>query len=152
MKCPYCLNDGTRVVDKRENEQGDTTRRRRECLNCGKRFTTYERVEQVLLTVVKKSGEKQPFEREKLLKGIKRACEKRPITDEMLEDLADSIELDLRQQTETEIPTKKIGEAVMKHLKKLDKVAYVRFASVYREFADLGDFEKEVHKLLRTRK
>ena len=126
MKCPYCLNEGTKVVDKRENEHGDTTRRRRECLKCTKRFTTYERVEQVLLTVVKKSGEKQPFDAQKILKGLHRACEKRPVTQEMLEDLVESIELELRQQTETEIKSTKIGLLIMTKLKKLDKVAYVR--------------------------
>jgi len=149
MKCPFCANVESKVVDKRESEQGDTTRRRRECLTCEKRFTTYERVEQAQLIVVKKTGEKQQFDREKVLKGLQQACQKRPISTEQLESVVDNIEQELKTQDNVEIPSKKIGELVMKHLKALDKIAYVRFASVYREFTDIGDFEKEVQKLLR---
>ena len=147
MKCPYCRNTETKVVDKRETGEFDTTRRRRECLKCEKRFTTYERVERVDLGVVKKDGRKELFDKEKIRKGILRACEKRPVTLEQIDKIVDVIESDLRKLKSTEIKSEKIGEKVISALKKLDKVAYIRFASVYRSFADVKDFEKEIKEI-----
>ena len=147
MKCPYCGYAETKVVDKRETGEFDTTRRRRECLKCEKRFTTYERVERVDLGVVKKDGRKELFDKEKIRKGILRACEKRPVTLEQIDKIVDVIESDLRKLKSTEIKSEKIGEKVISALKKLDKVAYIRFASVYRSFADVKDFEKEIKEI-----
>ncbi|MBN2518589.1 MAG: transcriptional repressor NrdR [Candidatus Altiarchaeota archaeon] len=149
MRCPYCSYTETRVVDKRDLEDSGITRRRRECLKCSKRFNTYERVETIELTVVKKDGKREQFDREKLLKGVIKACEKRPISREDMEKLVSDVEMELRAMDETEISSSAIGELVMKKLKKLDKVAYIRFASVYRDFADLDTFEREVRKLLK---
>ncbi len=147
MRCPYCDHDGTKVIDTRETAYSDVTRRRRECEKCEKRFTTYERVEMLDLRVVKKNSAIETFDRNKLLKGIIKACEKRPIKIEKIEKLVDEIESELRKEEKTEIPSSIIGEKVMDKLKKLDKVAYVRFASVYKEFTDLRSFEKELKKL-----
>ena len=147
MKCPYCYHTETKVNDTREAEYSDVTRRRRECLKCGKRFTTYERVEMLDLRVIKKNGGIEAFDRDKLLKGITRACEKRPIKIEKIERLVDDVESDLRKEETTEIQSNIIGQKVMEKLKDLDKVAYVRFASVYKEFTDLRSFEKELRKL-----
>lgn len=147
MKCPYCGNTETKVVDKRETGEFDTTRRRRECLKCEKRFTTYERIERVDLSVVKKDGRKEPFDKEKIRNGILRACEKRPVTLEQIDSIVDSIESDLRKLKSIEIKSEKIGEKVTSALKKLDKVAYIRFASVYRSFGDIKDFEKEIKEI-----
>jgi transcriptional repressor NrdR len=148
MKCPYCSNPDTKVTDKRDSEEG-VTRRRRECLKCEKRFTTYERVETLELAIVKKDGRREQFDRKKLFSGIQKACEKRPVGQEEIEKSVDSIEAELRKMETTEITSKEVGEMVMKQLKKLDKVAYIRFASVYREFADLESFKKELEKLIK---
>jgi len=150
MKCPYCLNKKTKVVDKRDIPELNDIRRRRECLHCGKRFTTYERVDFVKLTVIKKDDKRESFDRGKLLTGVLKACEKRPIPREKVEKLVGEIEAELRNYEELEIPSNVIGKLVMKKLRDLDKVAYIRFASVYREFTDLGSFEKELKKLRRT--
>ena len=146
MDCPFC-SGSTQVIDKRDAE--NVTRRRRECLQCHKRFTTYERVENIDLYVIKKDGSRQLFSREKLKAGILRACEKRPVSLEQIETAVNEIEHRLRQQEGTEIPSKLIGELTIKMLKKLDKVAYIRFASVYRDFKDIGDFEKELKEIKR---
>lgn len=151
MKCPYCNNPGTKVVDKRETEDFAVTRRRRECLDCEKRFTTYERVETSNIIVVKKDGKRSQFDRDKIKKGFLRACEKTSVTMEDIEKAVNEIEAEVRKMDSTEVTSKELGELVMKKLKKMDKVAYIRFASVYREFADLSSFEKEVSKLLKKR-
>ncbi|GLG00863.1 transcriptional repressor NrdR [Alicyclobacillus hesperidum subsp. aegles] len=150
MKCPYCDAENTRVVESRPGEDGSTIRRRRECVNegCGRRFTTYERVEQRPLMVVKKDQEREEFSREKLYRGLMRACEKRPISVERLESVCADIERALRMEYEREVPSSAIGERVMDALRKLDGVAYVRFASVYREFRDVETLAKEVLSLL----
>jgi len=145
--CTFCGHELTRVIDKREGDSGKTTRRRRECQKCARRFTTFERVETLDLLVVKKDGKREPFDRIKLRSGVIKACEKRPVSAQDIENIIDSIEADLRKTAPSEIPSKKIGELVTKRLKKIDKVAYIRFASVYREFADISDFEKELANL-----
>lgn len=147
MKCPFCSNQETRVVDKREDSSGKAVRRRRECQKCGRRFTTFERAETLDLLVVKKDGKREAFDRIKLRSGIVKACEKRPVSAEEIENILDEIEADLRKNGTNEVSSKKIGELVTKRLKKLDQVAYIRFASVYRQFTDVGDFEKELAKL-----
>jgi len=146
MKCPLCGNDETKVVDSRATEQG-AIRRRRECLHCKQRFTTYERLEEVPLAVIKKNGEREPFDRSKLLNGLVRATVKREIPLLDLENLVASIEADLRNQFKYEVSSKEIGEMVLKRLRKLDKVAYIRFASVYRQFQDLDEFTSELKRL-----
>jgi transcriptional repressor NrdR len=151
MRCPYCASDELRVVDKRESD-GKSVRRRRECLKCEKRFTTYERIESADLIVVKKDGRRERFDRDKLKEGILKACEKRPIASDHVEKVLDEIETELRNEDQVEIPSKRVGRLVMKKLKRLDKVAYMRFASVYREFADLESFETELKKLGGIRK
>ena len=147
MKCPYCGGTETKVVDKRETGEFDSTRRRRECLKCSKRFTTYERVESLNLNVIKKDGRKERFDREKIRKGIIKACEKRPITLEQIDKVVDTIEGDLRKLKSNEIKSEQIGKKVIGALKKLDNVAYLRFASVYRSFKDVKDFEKEIKEI-----
>lgn len=147
MRCPYCSYSKTRVVDSRDVGELEITRRRRECKKCKKRFTTYERVETIGLVVIKKDGRREKFDRRKLLAGIQKACEKRPISQERIERLVEEIERELRNMDTLEIESKKIGELVMKKLKKLDKVAYIRFASVYRSFADIESFENELRVL-----
>jgi transcriptional repressor NrdR len=149
MKCPYCSGFGTKVVDKRESVDLKSTRRRRECLGCGKRFTTYERVESADLIVIKKDGRRERFDRQKIKSGILKACEKRPISNEIIDRTVDEIETELRNKDNVEISSRVIGELIMKKLKKLDKVAYIRFASVYREFTDLSSFENELKKLIK---
>ena len=149
MKCPYCFHEETKVVDKRETEELDVTRRRRECLKCKKRFTTYERVESLDLAILKKDGRREAFDREKLKRGIIKACEKRPVSYEQIEALIDKLEAELRKLKSKEVPSKLIGEKVMNGLKKLDKIAYIRFASVYRSFADVTDFQKELKDLIK---
>lgn len=146
MHCPYCGNEETRVVDKREADD-EATRRRRECTACEKRFTTYERVETINITVIKKDGSTEPFSREKVLNGIKRACEKRPITDEQIEGIVDQIERSLRRRKSTEVRSTEIGDLVMKRLKRLDEVAYIRFASVYQSFESAKAFQRELAAL-----
>jgi len=147
MKCPYCNYEETQVIDTRETENLEATRRRRECLKCNKRFTTYERVEEADIVVVKKDGRRERFQRQKVLNGVLEACEKRQIALEKIEKLVDDIESDLRKRDSVEVESRVIGELVMKKLKSLDKVAYIRFASVYREFEDVEKFEEELEKL-----
>lgn len=147
MKCPYCRHPKTRVVDKRNLEELDTIRRRRECLACGKRFSTYERIEWTGVSVIKKDGRRESFDRGKLLAGVVKACEKRPISAEDIEKCVSGIEAELYNYGKREVPAQVIGELVMDRLKALDKVAYIRFASVYREFTDLKSFEKELRTL-----
>ena len=147
MICPFCSADFSRVIDKREGPDGKTTRRRRECQKCKRRFTTYERAETLDLLIVKKDKQREIFDRGKIRSGIIRACEKRPISSDSIEKVVDSVEAELRKSGESEISSKKVGEFVTKKLKKLDKIAYIRFASVYRQFADISDFEKELANL-----
>ena len=149
MKCPYCQNTETKVTDKRDAEEVNLTRRRRECLKCEKRFTTYEKIETSNILVIKKDGRKEQYSRDKIKKGLKKACEKRPVTDERIEAEIDAIEMQLLKNEKGEISSKDVGELAIKALKKLDKIAYIRFASVYREFADLEDFNEELKKLLK---
>ncbi len=152
MRCPFCGNLEDRVIDSRTSKEGDAIRRRRECLACRKRFTSYERVEDILPLVVKKDGRREPFERNKILTGLKKACEKRPIAIDTLEGIVDSIEKKLISIGVKEIPSSWIGEDVMENLKRLDKVAYVRFASVYRQFRDIDELMKEVYSLMGSEK
>jgi transcriptional repressor NrdR len=147
VKCPFCGNLEDKVIDSRTSREGNAIRRRRECLKCLKRFTSYERVEDIIPLVVKKDGRREQFEREKILLGLKKACEKRPIGVETLEGITDAIEKKLIGLGVKEISSKKIGEEVVNSLKELDKVAYVRFASVYREFKDINEFMNEVKAL-----
>jgi transcriptional repressor NrdR len=148
MKCPYCAHLGDKVVDSRESREGEVIRRRRECLECGKRFTSYERIDEIPYMVVKKDGTRERFERQKLIGGLLKACEKRPVSVAALEAVADRVETTLQERPEKEIATADIGAFVMEELKKLDKVAYVRFASVYRHFRDIGEFMDELKSLL----
>ena len=148
MKCPYCGFKESKVIDSRPAEEGSSIRRRRECLKCGKRFTTYETVESLPMVVIKKDGSRQSFDKGKVLNGMIRACEKRPVSFEMLETKADEIEQTLQNSLEREVSTEYIGELVMEKLRTLDEVAYVRFASVYRQFKDIDTFMKELNKLL----
>ena len=148
MRCPYCSFIESKVIDSRPTEENSSIRRRRECLKCGKRFTTYEKLEAISLVVVKKDDSRQPFNRNKILKGIMTACEKRPISIMQMERVADDIEGELAQRMEREVPSTKIGEIVMEKLRKLDEVAYVRFASVYKQFDDLGTFMEELKGLI----
>ena len=147
MICPFCSNDFTRVVDKREGDGGKTTRRRRECQKCSRRFTTFERAETLDLLVVKKDGKREGFDRLKLRGGIVKSVEKRPVSAADVERVIDEIEAELRKSAKQEVPSKQIGDLVIKKLKKLDEIAYIRFASVYRQFADISDFERELSKL-----
>lgn len=147
MRCPYCENDGTKVIDSRHTEDGHAIRRRRECERCGKRFTTYEKIEEMVMMVVKKDGSRQAFDRNKIMNGIVKACEKRPVSVAQMEHTVDEIERGLNNMMEKEIKSSFIGELIMDRLKKLDEVAYVRFASVYRQFTDIQTFMKEIEKL-----
>lgn len=147
MKCPFCAAPDSRVVDSRTTDDGNSIRRRRECTVCGKRFTTYEAVEKVPLMVIKNDGRRAVFDKEKLLKGIIRSCYKRDIPAEKIIKLADEIEKELRNMMKHEISSKTIGEVVMKYLKTFDKVAYIRFASVYRKFSDIDNFKQELENL-----
>jgi transcriptional repressor NrdR len=149
MKCPFCAFADSKVVDSRPDKEGSTIRRRRECESCGKRFTTHERVEEILPLVIKKDGRREPFDRMKLVAGIQKACEKRPVSVETIERLVDRLELQLQESGEKEIPTKSIGELVMTELHAIDQVAYVRFASVYRSFKDITEFMSELQELLK---
>ena len=151
MKCPYCAHLGDKVVDSRESKEGEVIRRRRECLECGKRFTSYERIDEIPYMVVKKDGTRERFERQKLIAGLLKACEKRPVKVAQVEAVADKVEGLLQDRPDKEISTAEVGEAVMDELKRLDKVAYVRFASVYRYFRDIGEFMDELKDLLNTR-
>lgn len=147
MKCPFCGNLEDRVIDSRTSKEGDSIRRRRECLRCSKRFTSYERVDDVIPMVVKKDGRRESFDRSKILGGLRKACEKRPISIDALEEIADSIEKKLTGMGVKEIPSAWIGEEVMNFLRETDKVAYVRFASVYRQFKDINELLDEVKNL-----
>ncbi|MDD2558926.1 MAG: transcriptional regulator NrdR [Desulfuromonadaceae bacterium] len=149
MKCPFCGCLETRVIDSRLGKEGNNIRRRRECSECERRFTTYERVEEILPMVVKKDGRREPFDRCKITAGIRRACEKRPIPIETIEKLVDGLERQLQESSEREIQAAVIGEAVMKALHALDEIAYVRFASVYRQFKDINEFMEELTDILR---
>ena len=148
MKCPFCGYTESKVIDSRPAEEGATIRRRRECLACSKRFTTYEIIERLPLVVVKRDGSRQSFDKVKLINGMVRACEKRPVALQTLEQIADEIEQELQSNLEREVSTVDVGEMVMKRLKRIDEVAYVRFASVYRSFKDINTFMEELSKLL----
>ena len=148
MKCPFCGYTESKVIDSRPAEEGATIRRRRECLACSKRFTTYEIIERLPLVVVKRDGIRQSFDKVKLINGMVRACEKRPVALQTLEQIADEIEQELQSNLEREVSTVDVGEMVMKRLKSIDEVAYVRFASVYRSFKDINTFMEELSKLL----
>jgi transcriptional repressor NrdR len=152
MKCPVCYFADTKVVDSRAAADGLSIRRRRECLKCGFRFSTYEEVEILDLTIVKRDGRKENYNREKLIKGLRRAFEKRPVTDEKFKKLISLIERDIQVLRKSEIISSQIGQIVMKHLKKIDQVAYIRFASVYQSFKDAQTFKRELNKLLKTGK
>ena len=149
MKCPFCEFEESKVIDSRPTDEGEAIRRRRECLNCAKRFTTYEKIETIPLMVIKKDGSRQMFDREKLLNGIIRACEKRPVAASDMERIVNEIETATQNLLEREISSQKIGEMVMERLPAIDEVAYVRFASVYRQFKDINTFVEEVNKLLK---
>ncbi|MEZ5289320.1 MAG: transcriptional regulator NrdR [Vicinamibacterales bacterium] len=149
MKCPYCGHLGDKVVDSRESREGDVIRRRRQCLHegCLRRFTSYERIDEIPYMVIKKDGTRERFERQKFIAGLLKACEKRPVSASAVEDVADRVEATLQERAEKEISTREIGALVMQELKKLDQVAYVRFASVYRDFRDVDDFVQEARAL-----
>ena len=147
MKCPYCSSDTDKVVDSRSSKNGESIRRRRECLKCNQRFTTYEYIEEVSLNVIKSDGTREPFDRKKLLKGITISCAKRPVLIDKLDEITDQISREVEKRGEREINSKIIGEIVMLHLKQLDEVAYVRFASVYRKFRDKSEFMEELKNI-----
>lgn len=151
MKCPYCGNLGDKVVDSRESKEGDVIRRRRQCLNCAKRFTSRERIEDIEYRVVKKDGNREGFQRQKLIAGLLTASEKRPVSIQQLEAIADRIEAELQERPEREMTTEEIGARLMQELKQLDQIAYVRFASVYRQFRDVGQFKREVDELQKSK-
>ncbi|MFA5320689.1 MAG: transcriptional regulator NrdR [Candidatus Omnitrophota bacterium] len=148
MRCPYCGYKEDKVVDSRVTQEGSAIRRRRECLSCARRFTTYEYVEDVSLMVIKKDGRRQLFDRKKILTGIMRACEKRPVGLEEMEEITSQVERDIHKSASREVPSSEIGEMIIRRLKKIDDVAYVRFASVYRQFKDVGQFMHELKSLL----
>jgi len=148
MKCPFCYVPESKVIDTRASENGMSIKRRRECISCGRKFTTYERVEDIIAMVVKKDGSRQAFDRRKITNGIVRACEKRPITMEQIDETVNNIEIQVYNKINKEITTDEIGELVMESLKELDDVAYVRFASVYRQFKDVNTFMDELKKLI----
>lgn len=152
MKCPFCGHLEDKVIDSRLSKEGNAIRRRRECLGCERRFTTYEVIEDIMPMVIKKDGRREPFDRQKILQGLKKACEKRPISIETLEGIVDDIERKIQEFSEKEIPSSWIGEEVMKKLHELDEVAYVRFASVYRQFKDINEFMKELKDILEEKR
>ncbi|MCM8774301.1 MAG: transcriptional regulator NrdR [Candidatus Omnitrophica bacterium] len=151
MKCPYCNYNQDKVIDSRETMEGTSVRRRRECINCGKRYTTYEYIEKIPLMVIKKDGRREPFNRSKILSGLLKACEKRPISIDKLESLVSEVEMILQKKFDREVESRYIGELVIDKLSKLDDVAYVRFASVYRQFKDVSQFVKESREILSKR-
>ena len=151
MRCPYCGFLESKVIDSRESKKGISIRRRRECLSCKRRFTTYEKIEEIPYMVVKKDGTRQPFDSQKLLRGMMKSCEKRPIQISQLEEIVEEIESLLQERPDKEIGVAEIGQLVMDRLKELDKVAYVRFASVYREFADVAEFRQELEDLMKEK-
>ena len=148
MRCLFCGHTESKVIDSRSTDEGTTIRRRRECLECGKRFTTYEKIESIPIIVVKKDGTRESFDREKIINGLLRACEKRPVSLDQVENIVDEIEARLYNLLEREVSSEKIGEMVMEKLQKLDDIAYVRFASVYRQFKDINSFMDELAKLI----
>lgn len=148
MKCPFCGFEESKVIDSRPTDEGQRIRRRRECLQCGKRFTTYEIIESLPIIVIKKDKSREAFDRDKLMNGLLRACEKRPVSIDTLDKMIDEIETVLQNSLDREVSSEKIGQLVMDKLKKIDEVAYVRFASVYRQFKDINTFMKELNKLL----
>ena len=148
MRCPFCKTDNDKVVDSRGAESGAVIRRRRECLECGRRYTTYERIEEIPLRVIKKDGTREAFERRKIVEGITKACEKRPVSSEAIERVVEEIERELADIADREVTSRQIGEMVMRKLRTLDQVAYVRFASVYREFKDIQQFLDELRPML----
>lgn len=152
MKCPYCTKIDNKVIDSRLSKDGRTIRRRRECIECGRRFTTYEKLEEVLPMVIKKDGRREPFSREKIIKGIKKACQKRPISITKIEEFVDSLEIHFQELGKKEVDINEIGEMVISNLKGWDEVAYVRFASVYRQFRDINEFMAELEGILKSRK
>jgi transcriptional repressor NrdR len=152
MLCPWCQHLEDKVIDSRETKEGNLIRRRRECLKCGKRFTTYERIEEIPYQVEKKDGRRERFDRQKVLNGLVKACEKRPISNQQLQTMVDQVEARVMENPDRELSTRDIGEILMAELKQLDKIAYVRFASVYRTFADEREFLDEVAKLLEQRR
>ncbi|MDA1183180.1 MAG: transcriptional regulator NrdR [Acidobacteria bacterium] len=151
MKCPFCGQLGDKVVDSRESKEGEVIRRRRECLDCRRRFTSYERIDEIPYMVVKKDGTRERFERQKLIAGLLKACEKRPVSVSAVEGVADRVEAAVQERPEKEMSTEEVGALVMEELKRLDKVAYVRFASVYRHFRDIGEFMTELTDLLNVK-
>jgi len=151
MRCPFCAFIESKVVDSRAAEEGNSIRRRRECLSCSRRFTTYEMIEELPLMVVKKDGRREMFDRSKLINGLLRACEKRPVPLSVIQEIAEKVDRELRGRTEREVATQQIGETVMHYLKEVDQVAYVRFASVYRQFADIDNFMQELETLMKKR-
>ncbi|HXG62604.1 MAG TPA: transcriptional regulator NrdR [Planctomycetota bacterium] len=150
MRCPFCKKDNDRVIDSRSANAGATVRRRRECLACSKRFTTYEKVEEITLYVIKKDGRRDVFDREKIKRGLLTACKKRPVSLQTIEDIVNRIEIELYEKYDREVKSTKIGDLVMRELKAIDHVAYVRFASVYREFKDVSEFMRELRPMLKT--
>jgi transcriptional repressor NrdR len=151
MRCPFCTHIEDKVVDSRESKDGDSIRRRRECMQCGRRFTSYERIDEIPYMVIKKDGRRETFDRSKIMAGLLRACEKRPISSVQLEAIVDSIEKFVQESSDREIATSELGKLIMSRLKALDKVAYVRFASVYLEFEDVSEFMNELKLLVRAR-
>lgn len=149
MRCPFCGHDEDRVIDSRPSDEGSAIRRRRECIACSARFTTYEKVENLPLLVVKKNGTREPFDREKLISGIMKSCQKRPVSNQQIDELVASIESQTQNSLKREISSREIGELVMEGLKRIDEVAYVRFASVYRQFKDVNSFLAELNDMLR---
>ena len=152
MKCPFCAHMEDKVVDSRESKEGEVIRRRRECLGCGKRFTSYERIDQIPHMVVKKDGRRERFDREKVLAGLQRACEKRPVPTKALEAIVDRVEAMVQESPDREVPTVQVGEFLMESLRELDRVAFTRFASVYRDFKDVDQFMATLKGLLETTK
>jgi len=152
MRCPYCSELDNKVIDSRLSKDGRTIRRRRECIPCGRRFTTYEKLEEVLPLVIKKDGRREPFSREKIIEGIKKSCQKRPVSITKIEEFVDSLEVYFQELGKKEIESKEVGERVINNLKEWDEVAYVRFASVYRQFKDINEFMAELEGILRSRR
>lgn len=151
MKCPFCSHGENRVIDSRLSKEGEAIRRRRECASCGKRFTSYERVEEVMPAVVKSDGRREPFDRIRIIKGLERACEKRPVPRATIEALVDDIEKQLQDTGEKEVPSRLVGEEVLLRLAEIDDVAYIRYASVFRDFSDLSEFAEDLNALLAKR-
>ena len=151
VRCPYCKSDNDRVIDSRASNEGYAIRRRRECIGCERRYTTYERIEESPLRVVKKDGRREPFDRGKILAGLRKACEKRPVPDDRLDEVASRIERACAEKFDREVPSSFVGDLVMEELRRLDQVAYVRFASVYREFKDVAQFLQELRPMLERR-